>query len=145
MAGPNCEFVDDINPNSAVPQYRLIVNGTPGGAGGLNANYNSTLLTQKLPLCAGCCDPNSSTIPTAISIQSDQGLVLGQVNKNGTMTVTLGNDAFTGDYTEFILTTVDSANRYAAGTFRMFATNHANPQDQRALMILQGSFGGTYP
>ena len=138
FANPTCDFVAGYNLSPPAPQPSLNLNGTPGDPG-FNVDFRSTQLSGNQ--CQSCCGQD---VPTEMLIQSERGLVLGQVGKGGLMTVSIGSDVFTADYREFTLTSVNSGNRTANGTFQMLATNHANPQDQRALIVVDGSFSATF-
>jgi len=127
-----CEFVNDA---AATGRVSVNLNGMPGDPN-LNFSFVSGLhRAQNL----GNCIPGTNEIPTEILIQTDRGVVVGQVHKGGSMEVAFGNDRFTADYREFTLTNVDVARKEVTVRFQMMATNHANKQDTRVLMVVDGS------
>ena len=128
-----CDFVNDASISSS-PIVSL--NGNIGDPQ-VNFNYFQSTLIRAQNL--GSCRPGTNEIPTEINIESDRGLVIGQVSKGGNMELAFGNDRFTADYREFTLTEVDAARRTAVARFQMMARNRANPQDTRVLIVVDGA------
>ena len=133
-----CDFVNDA-ANSSSPLVNLYGNvGDPA----LNFNYRVSQLSRAQHL--GNCTPGTNEIPTEIVIESDRGLVLGQVSKGGNMEIAFRSDRFTADYREFRLTDVNTTNRTATARFQMMARNHADPHDTRVLIIVDGTISTSY-
>ena len=133
-----CEFVND---GAAANAPTVSLNGTPGDP---NLNFSYVLVGLRRAQNLGNCTPGTNEIPTEILIQSDRGLVIGQVNKGGNIEMAFGNDRFAADYLEFTLTNVDVPRRGVTARFQMMATNHANRQDTRVLIVVDGSVTTPY-
>ena len=130
-----CDFVNDAT--AAAPLGPTVsLNGTPANSD-LNFNYALTRVSRAPNL--GSCTPGTNEIPNEILIQSDRNLAVGRISKAGNIELAFGNDRFTSDYQEITLTNVDVARRSVTAQFQIMATNHANSQDNRVLIIVDGS------
>lgn len=136
-SGTTCEFVTDAQ----VGIRDVDLFGQQSGTFNFRFNWKGMAV---YPGLTDGCDAAQNPVPSEILIESGANLALDETRNDGVLTLKFGNDTFTSDYHEVVLSRVNPHTRYIAGTFKTIATNHANPSDTRVLIINNGSFSAPH-